>query len=132
MELAVTLSVDDFNPNVGDLYLSSSGHEVLRTTLAAEVSQRLAVRFNFFQKEWFLDLSEGAPFYQYILVKGAKELTIRSILSNIVLSTPGVGEIISLTWDISKDRVMSVNIEARLRDGSVFRTTDYGQYAILV
>lgn len=129
-ELAVTLKTDINNPDPGDLYLDLGGHEVVRTALADEVAQRLTVRFSFWLGEWFLNLDEGTPWVDRILVKAPTDLVIRTVLGNIVRSTEGVAELTKLTYSISRARVMSVSIEAQLEDGTTFTTRDYAPFVL--
>jgi hypothetical protein len=72
MEFACTTVASIVNPDVGDLALSDLGDAFIRTTLADEFAQRLRVRLSFFKGEWFLNLDEGMPYYQLILVKGPR------------------------------------------------------------
>lgn len=130
MEYAVVLKVDVNNPDLGDMFLDNAGQEVLRTVLSDEVAQRLTVRFNFFLGEWFLDTSEGTPWVERILVKAPSDLVIRTVIGNIVRTTEGVVDMTKFAYSISRDRRLSLTIEAKLADGSTFRTTDYAAFVL--
>lgn len=132
MELACVLTPDINNPDVGDLLLSPSGQEVLRTALADEVAQRLYVRFAFFKGEWFLDLNQGTPWYQWILRKRPGDNTIRAVLSQVILGTTGVASVPKLSYTITSDRQMTIKFTARLADGSTFDSTSYPPFLISV
>lgn len=131
MELAATISADITNPDLGDLRLSPEGDEVVLTELSAEVAQRLTVSFKFFQGEWFLELSEGTPYFAHILRKGPKEAIVRAIVTRILLRTEGVSEVLNLTYELdAPTRRLSLAFVCRLQDGSTFRSTDYAEYIV--
>ena len=133
MELSVTAVSTLVNPEPGDLELSEQGLEVVRTALAEEVSQRLRIMFNFFAGEWFLNLDAGTPWFQYLLVKDPKDRLIRSVVSAVIRSCPGVSDVISISYAIdSRSRTMSLRFKLRLEDSSTFVSTDFGQFVITV
>lgn len=133
MELGVTLTVDGYNPDVGDLRLNAAGDEVVLSDLGSEVAQRLTVSFKFFQGEWFLELSEGTPYYAHILGKGPKEAVIRAIVSRILLATEGVAEVLNVSYLLDPStRTLALDFACRLEDGSVFRATEFGEYLVAV
>ena len=130
MELGVTLVSSLKNPDLGDLALEDAGTELVRTQLADEVSQRIHVRMKFFRGEWFLNLNEGAPYYQSILIKGPSDSEIRFIFTTLIRQTEGVSEVTKLDYSISSTRRLSLTFQARLEDGSLFRSTSYPAYEI--
>lgn len=130
MELAVCIKPDIVNPDIGDFQLGLDGDEVVLSTLAQEVAQRLFVAFNFFLGEWFLNLDEGTPYFQHILVKGPKDRVIRSIFAQVITGTEGVDQLTKFSYEISRQRVMTVRFECTLEDATTFRSTDFGEFVI--
>lgn len=130
MELKIVIATDLNNPDLGDLYLDDAGHEVLETDLGREVAQRLTVRFNFFLGEWFLDASEGTPWYQRILQKSPEDRVIRAVIRQVIEGCEGVSNMRSLAYDITRDRRLIVSFTAQLVDGSTFTSTTYRQFVI--
>lgn len=132
MELAIALKIDGENPTVGDLQLSG-GDLVWLDDFALETAQRLTVKFNFFRGEWFLDRRQGTPWYQELLVKEPDRNVARGVFRQIILSDPGVAEIISLTLsEPDSDRQAEVVFSARLKNGAVLRSTDHGPFLVRV
>jgi hypothetical protein len=130
-EFGVTLVSSITNPDVGDMALTDTGEEVLRTDLAEEVAQRLKVRLNFFRGEWFLNLNAGTPWYQRLLVKDPKDAIIRAIFTRVIGGTEGVAQVMSLSYDIDRrTRELSLRFRARLEDGSTFVSTDYPPFVV--
>lgn len=77
-----------------DIALDQDGHDLLirdgELKLAEgldHVSQNLKIRLQFYLGEWFLDITEGVPFYSDILVKNPNISSIDSILKARILST---------------------------------------------
>ncbi len=68
---------------------------------ARAVAQRVENRFRFFLGEWFLDLREGIPYFQVILVKGPDVKVIRQIFLKVVTETPGMADV--LDFDMQFD-----------------------------
>ncbi len=132
MELGITSSISLVNPNIGDLALADTGREVTLSTLAAEVSQRLHIRFQFFKGEWFLNLDEGVPYYQLLFVKAPSDRVIRVIFSGLIRDTEGVADVLKLDYSISAQRTLSLTFEARLEDGTTFRSLDYAPFVLAV
>ena len=65
-DLKLTLAVDANNENVGDLYLEN-GTVALTATLAETVAQLIRRSLLLFKGEWFLDPTQGIPWFQSIL-----------------------------------------------------------------
>lgn len=130
MELGVTLAADLVNPVVGDLALTDQGTEVVKTVLADEVAQRLAVRLQFFKGEWFLDLREGMPYFERVLVKGPiRELTY-AVFRQAIQETEGVASVADLQLERGENRTLAVTFTAALSDGSVLRSGDYPAFVV--
>ncbi len=130
LELKVVISPTAENPDLGDLWLAPTGDEVLIYDLAEAVAQRLTVRFNFFLGEWFLDTTEGTPWFQRVLVKAPSDRAIRTVLNDVISKTEGVASVSQLTYSISKDRQLSVDFKAILQDGSTFQAREYGRFVV--
>lgn len=74
---------------------------------ARAIAAHIETRFRFFLGEWFLDLREGVPYYEDILVKNPDIGVLRQILRYVVVSTPGVVDIqtFSLEYEASSRTV---------------------------
>jgi hypothetical protein len=132
MELACVITADLQNPDVGDLRLDATGNIVILTELAAEVAQRLTVRFNFFKGEWLLDLREGTPWFQTILVKSPSDRVIRSVFSQVITQCPGVAALEKFAYSIdSRTRALTVTFHAKLVDGSTLSSTDFAPFTVV-
>lgn len=83
----------------GDLDVSTGDLRLLSDLDA--VVQDVTIRLQFFRGEWFLDLDEGVPYYQEILVKNPRLTAISALFSEAILTTPMVTEVndLALTYD---------------------------------
>jgi hypothetical protein len=65
------------------------------------VQQRLKQSLMFFLGEWFLDETDGVPYYRDILKKSPDKITVESALKTAILETPDVLELLefNLTYD---------------------------------
>lgn len=90
-----------------DLKLNSDGDlaiEDLDLVLVEEddqVAQNLLIRLRFFKGEWFLNVNDGIPYYQSILVKNPDGALVRSIFKEAILTTPDVTKLLSFTADLN-------------------------------
>lgn len=130
MEAAVTLKATELNPYVGDLELDDTGDLVMRTSLASQAAQWITVALNFFRGEWPFDLDAGTPWYQHILGKGVNDRIIRSVLGGVVRACPYVAELQSLTYTVSKERRLSFDFRAKLRDGTIMRASEFAPFVV--
>lgn len=131
MELGVTTIASLVNPDTGDLALDDAGLEVVHTSLADEVAQRLTVRLKFFRGEWFLNLLEGTPYYERVLTKGVSDRVIQAVFGGVIRGTQGVSSLTSLTYSLGSDRVLTLSFVAKLEDGTTFSTSDYPPFVVV-
>lgn len=66
---------------------------------ARAIAQKVENRFRFFLGEWFLDLREGIPYFQDVLIKGPDVAVIRQLFLKVVTSTPGMADVVSFTME---------------------------------
>ena len=131
MELALCLTTDADNPVQGDLLLTN-GDLVFTSDLGQEVAQRLRVRFNFWRKEWFLNLNAGTPYLEAVFEKGVPDNTIRAVFTQIILGTKGVSAVDSLDFVFDSERLMILTFVCRLEDGTRFSSNTYGPFVVSI
>lgn len=69
-----------------------------------QVAQNLAIRLRFFLGEWFLNINEGIPYYEFILVKAPNQIQVESLLKEEILNTKDVVELTGFTSSFDKSR----------------------------
>ena len=80
-----TLAVQAIDGDIEIVPRLINGSEAIR----ASVVQNLRM----FKGEWFLNLNEGVPYFQTVLVKGTPITVINSIIRDAVSNVPGVARV---------------------------------------
>jgi len=71
-------------------------------TGATECAQKLAARLVWFRNAWFRDRSQGMPYWEQILGKARDIPSISQIFRSVILSTPGVKSIATMTLQFQR------------------------------
>lgn len=80
---------------------------------ARAIAQHIEARCRLFLGEWFLDTREGAPWWTTVFIKNPDVSLIRSMLSQIVLDTPGVKSLTEAKFRFdSAERILYYSIVA--------------------
>lgn len=75
------------------------------------VMQSVRIRLQFFMGEWFLDTTQGVPYFQQVLVKNPDLNALASIFRNVVLGTPGIKSLTQFSLDHDRQaRTLSVTM----------------------
>lgn len=74
----------------GDLLIDGNKFVLTQHNSDDEIAQRLMQRLRFFFGEWFLDVSEGVPWFQIIFEKSTSPDIIEGILKETIIGTEGV------------------------------------------
>ncbi len=127
--LKVALSVDSENPDVGDLYLEN-GTVHLTTTLIEEVAQRLFVSLKMFKGEWFLDPSQGVPYWQSILGIKQPLSVVTQIFRQAVAQQPGISRIDRFTATPQSNRGLLIEFQCVISDGTVLSSADFAPFIV--
>lgn len=102
----------------GDIKITNN--QVLLNEGAEAIRQHLLTRFQLFFGEWFLDITEGVPWYQDILIKKPAFSVVQEILKDVILDTPGVLELRSFNLDFTaQTRQLSLTFQALTTSGFI-------------
>ncbi len=96
------------------------GQDFLVIDNAERISQQIGITLRFWVGEWFLDVTEGVPYLEYVLVKNPNLAHIRQVLSEAIMKVPGVEHVNSM--DLSFDqpnRKLYVAYEAATEAGLI-------------
>jgi hypothetical protein len=105
-----------------DLALTSDGYPAGSIPAAATnpVLQDIIQRLRFFLGEWFLDNTQGVPYFQQILIKNPDQSKVDAIFSNIIMGTPGVQTLTSYSFAIdTTNRIFSVAFRCTSTSGPI-------------
>mgnify|MGYP001560581996 CR=1 FL=1 len=109
----------------GDLLLT--GGDLVMVTGIDAIAQHLSMRLRMNRGEWFLDTALGVPLFDEVLVKNPNMGVIESIYRDIILETPGVLELktISLEFDPAT-RSLEINFDVRTDLGRIVGAVQAG------
>lgn len=104
----------------GDLLLTTVNGGKTLTLVTDKVqwaAQKLTNRFLFFLGEWFLDTTQGLPYFQQIAVKNPNLRVLKQIFTKVILSTPPIVSINSLVVTINSMRQAQLSLSAKCDTG---------------
>lgn len=81
----------------GDLQLTADGRDIMLVSGAAKVAQNIKVRAGIYKGSWRYDRTLGMPYFEDIFAFGASAELIRRRFQELIVGTPGVLSIQSLT-----------------------------------
>lgn len=104
------------NIKTGDLVVKDGNLMIVNN--AERVAQQVLITLREWLGEWFLNVNDGVPYLEYILVKNPNENHIRQILTEAIESVDGVTKVTELEFTFNRIlRTLSVSYEI---------DTDYG------
>lgn len=110
---ALDLKLD---PLTGDLDITNGKPSFVRGLDG--VVQAVSIRLKVFRGEWFRDLLFGIPYYQEILGKKFNQQLAIAAFRTIILDTPNVIEILSLSAEFDRTtRIVTIKWSARTEFG---------------
>ncbi len=111
----------------GDIDLT--GHRLNLATGEAAIEQQVNVRLRFFYEEWFLDRSQGIPYFRDVLIKSPNITAVTYIFRQAILTTPGISAVNSINVKIdSATRMLEVdNLSATTDTGAAL---DFSPFVI--
>ena len=102
----------------GDISLVSGDAQT--TSIGAEdLAQRLRIRLNTFQGEWFMDNTLGIDWWNRVMGKNRSKMAVDALIQDSILKEPDALQIVSYTSSISTDRKFSCSFRVRTENGAI-------------
>jgi hypothetical protein len=102
----------------GDISLVNGDAQT--TSIGAEdLAQRLRIRLNTFQGEWFMDNTLGIDWWNRVMGKNRSKMAVDALIQDAILKEPDALQIVSYTSSISTDRKFSCSFRVRTEDGAI-------------
>lgn len=85
-----------------DLALNAKTHDLIVDTdvmfidNAERVAQQIKIQLLTFLGEWFLDITHGVPYLEYVLVKNPNFTLVRELFREQILKVDGVSSLVSI------------------------------------
>lgn len=100
--------------------LSFEGNRIEFTKNIETIDQKIKVELLFLFGEWFLNTTEGVPYFDKVAVKNPQLSQIEALLRSKILSVEGVTEINSLILDFAAaTRVLSISGKVKTTEGEI-------------
>ena len=138
MDIKLVSQVDATNPNENDIALTAPGGDVIWLGASGvidpqEVAQHIKCRLRLWKTDEVTSPDEGMPYLDEILDKGVPESRIAIFVRQMILGTPGVSSLASLSLNVVKDaRTLNVSFVAVLDSGHVLNSDDFGPFILEV
>ena len=109
--------------------LSIENGDLALVTKSDAIRQNVRQRFWIFEGEYFLDQTEGVPYFRTILKKNPDLNLVNALLLDRAANTPGIIELLEweLDYDASSRTLRTSKFQARAFDGVV----DFGSIGLL-
>jgi len=108
----------------GDITLTSGESSV--TSIGAEdLAQRIRIRLNTFQGEWFMDNTLGVDWWNRVFGKNRSKAAVDALLQEQILKEPDALQILSYSSSISTDRKFSCSFKVRTENGAITATQTF-------
>lgn len=111
-----------------DLALNEKTHDlalngdVMFIDNAERVAQQIKIQLLTFLGEWFLDVTHGVPYLDYVFIKNPNFTLIRELFREQILKVDGVTNLVNIDIDFNPaTRQMSLSYEAETEYGIVTR-----------
>lgn len=100
----------------GDIFTRDYG--LARIAGRDQIAQGIGTRLKLLLGEWFLDVSQGVPWFDSILIKNPNRTVVQGIIRRAILQTEGVVELVKFDiGEISGERKIVINFTVLTSDG---------------
>jgi len=108
----------------GDISFTNGESSV--TSIGAEdLAQRIRIRLNTFQGEWFMDNTLGVDWWNRVMGKNRSKIAVDAIIQEQILLEPDALQIVDYSSSISKERVFSCSFRVRTENGAISATQSF-------
>ncbi len=106
----------DLNQDSDGDILVTNGNVAFNSGIES-IRQHLQIRLRTFAGEWFLNTSVGVPYFDSVFIKNPDLTVLNTVFTKVILDTPGVISLSSLSFEISGNRQLFVSFSAITTNG---------------
>ena len=104
-----------------DLYITD-GYDIQTTD---SLAQQINIRLKWYWQEWIFRPEFGVDYFGTVLVKNPNEQKIVNMLTEVIMSVPGVIDVPSMSIEIDKrNRYATISYEAKSDEETIRREID--------
>lgn len=104
--------------------ITIEGFDLQLVTGIDRVAQQIKIRFLFFLGEWFLNVSQGVPYYRDILIKAPNRAVVEGLLREVIITTPNVLAVDELSFEYDS---VTRELDVRFRADTDFGELEFAQ-----
>jgi hypothetical protein len=99
--------------------LIENGQFSLTQNESESLAQKLKIKLTTFREEWFLDVTEGIPYYQLIFGKGTSKATIDAIFLRAISEEADVQQVLDFQSVVdATNRIYTLTFQVRSSNAS--------------
>lgn len=107
------------------------GRGATRVVGVEQVAQLVKCRLLTLFGEWKLDETIGIPWFEAIFSKNVRPADIETVVANIIRTTPGVRQLISISVDANyRTRQLSISFQAASVYGNLEEIIEWQQFTV--
>lgn len=100
--------------------LQFKNHRLILCQGANQKAQQIKIALRTFLGEWFLDNTQGIPYFEQVLLKQVEKNKIENLFRHKIAAVKGVKRVLKLDTQIDRQaRVLWVQFEAETAEGIV-------------
>lgn len=107
--------------DTGDISFTD-GESTVTSIGAEDLAQRIRIRLNTFQGEWFMDNTLGIDWFNRVMGKNRSKMAVDALIQEAILEEPDALQIIAYSSSISSDRRFSCSFRVRTENGAISST----------
>lgn len=129
-DIKISTAVSANNPIIGDIYVGPDSGIRLTNSLAEDVQNYLLISLRLFKGEWYLDLTQGIPYFQNILGKKISLQIVTQIFKSAILKCPGIQSLDSIDTRRLEARAIQLVFSVTLQDGKILTSSDFPPFIL--
>ena len=114
------LLIGDYDTYTNDLLIDPTTLDLKWATDVSYIVQKLKIRLQWFNEEWYLDTRLGIDWFGDVLIANPRIVFIDGKIKDVIKGTPGVLSLLSYTSTFDRAaRTFSVTFEVKADTGAV-------------
>lgn len=110
--------------DTGDIAFTN-GESTVTNIGAEDLAQRIRIRLNTFQGEWFMDSTLGVDWWNRVMGKNRSKMAVDALIQEAILEEPDALQVLAYSSSISNDRVFSCSFKVRTENGAITATQTF-------